>query len=75
MEQDGVRSELKAEDAGYVLSTPTVPEFLTGREFLKFFMDINEASLTEKKNLDEYFDSMSIGVDDRDRLMKDYSTV
>lgn len=73
MEQDGVRSELKAEDVGYVLSTPTVPEFLTGREFLKFFMDINEASLTEKKNLDEYFDSMSIGVDDRDRLMKDYS--
>ena len=27
------------EDIGYVLSTPTVPEFMTGREFLKFFMD------------------------------------
>ena len=27
---------MKPEDIGYVLSTPTVPEFLTGREFLKF---------------------------------------
>ena len=27
----GVRREVVAEDIGYVLSTPTVPEFLTGR--------------------------------------------
>ena len=41
LEENGVRREVAAEDIGYVLSTPTVPEFLTGREFLKFFMDIN----------------------------------
>ena len=41
IEENGVRREVAAEDIGYVLSTPTVPEFLTGREFLKFFMDIN----------------------------------
>ena len=29
--------KVQPEDIGYVLSTPTVPEFLTGREFLKFF--------------------------------------
>ena len=27
-------------DVGYVLSTPVVPEFLTGREFVKFFLEI-----------------------------------
>ena len=64
---------MKPEDIGYVLSTPTVPEFLTGREFLKFFTDINEGSIREKKSLDEYFDYMSIDREDRDKLMKDYS--
>ena len=38
LETDGQRREIKAEDIGYVLTTPTVPEFLTGREFLKFFL-------------------------------------
>ncbi|MCI8505874.1 MAG: ABC transporter ATP-binding protein [Lachnospiraceae bacterium] len=61
------------EDIGYVLSTPTVPEFLTGREFLKFFMDIHENMIRDPKPLDEYFDYMSIAAEDRDRLLKDYS--
>lgn len=65
--------ELVAEDIGYVLSTPTVPEFLTGREFLKFFLDIHKKNLKEVKTIDEYFDFMSIDVEDRDKLLKDYS--
>lgn len=73
LEENGTRREVKAEDIGYVLSTPTVPEFLTGREFLKFFMDINEASVQNSKPLDEYFDYMSIDPEDRDKLLKDYS--
>ena len=73
LNEDGVRREVAAEDIGYVLSTPTVPEFLTGREFLKFFLDINEASIQAPKTLDEYFDWMSIAPEDRDKLLKDYS--
>ena len=69
----GHRRKVIARDIGYVLSTPTVPEFLTGREFLKFFMDINEKSIKDPKNIDEYFDSMSIDPEDRDKLLKDYS--
>ena len=45
IDTDGNRREVTASDIGYVLSTPTVPEFLTGREILKFFMDINEKSI------------------------------
>lgn len=73
LEANGIRRDVKAEDIGYVLSTPTVPEFLTGREFLKFFMDINEASVKDPKPLDAYFDYMSIDPEDRDKLLKDYS--
>lgn len=73
LEKDGTRREVMADDIGYVLSTPTVPEFLTGREFLKFFVDINEDSIPVRKTLDEYFDEISIAPEDRDKLMKNYS--
>ena len=61
-EDEQGRREVEPEDIGYVLSTPTVPDFLTGREFLKFFMDINCGSITDPKPLE-----------DRDKLLKDYS--
>jgi hypothetical protein len=73
LEDDGQRREIAAEDIGYVLSTPTVPEFLTGREFLKFFLDINESALPNPKSIDEYFEYIHIEPEDRDKLLKDYS--
>ncbi len=73
IEENFKERELAAEDIGYVLSTPTVPEFLTGREFLKFFLDIHKKNLKEVKTIDEYFDFMSIDTEDRDKLLKDYS--
>ena len=73
LEENGEARQLSPEDIGYVLSTPTVPEFLTGREFLKFFLDINESSIQNIRSLDEYFDMMSIAQEDRDKLLKDYS--
>ena len=70
---DGARRELQAQDVGYVLSTPTVPEFLTAREFLKFFLEINEGKIRSPQPLDVYFDRMNIAPEDRDKLLKDYS--
>lgn len=60
-------------DIGYVLSTPTVPEFLTGEEFLKFFLEINEKNLKEVKTVSAYFDFIKIEEEDRGKLLKDYS--
>ena len=66
-------NELKTEDIGYVISTPTVPEFLTGKEFLTFFLEINKDKITEPKTIDEYFDLVKINKEDQDKLLKDYS--
>lgn len=65
--------KIESKDIGYMLSTPVVPEFLTGREFLKFFIDINKDNISNLKTIDEYFDLIKLDADDRDKLMKDYS--
>ena len=65
--------EIDSSDIGYVLSTPIVPEFLTGREFLKFFIDINKDKIEKEKTIDEYFDLVKIDEEDRDKLLKEYS--
>lgn len=70
---DSEKHNIESKDIGYVLSTPVVPEFLTGREFLKFFIDINKDNITDIKTIDEYFDLVKIEPEDRDKLMKDYS--
>lgn len=73
IEDSGSIREVRTDDIGYVLSTPMVPEFLTGREFLKFFMDINKNKIVNEKSIDSYFDLVRIDMEDRDRLLKDYS--
>ena len=73
IEEENKKRKMEAEDIGYVLSTPNVPEFLTAREFLKFFIDINKKRIKDLKTTDEYFDFMKIEKEDRDRLLKDYS--
>lgn len=65
--------KITSDDIGYVLSTPVVPEFLTGREFLKFFIEINKDKVDSSKTIDDYFDLIKMDVEDRDKLMKEYS--
>jgi len=66
-------NKITSSDIGYVLSTPVVPEFLTAREFLKFFIDINKDKIDSKKTIDDYFDLVKINEADRDKLLKEYS--
>ena len=72
-DEDGTRRDLKPEELGYVISEPMVPEFLTGREFIKFFLDVNKKHLKTTKSIDEYLASVSISPEDSNRLMKEYS--
>jgi ABC-2 type transport system ATP-binding protein len=73
IEENGITRPVTSDDMGYVLSTPVVPEFLTAREFLKFFIDINKNKIEDVKTIDEYLDFMQIGPEDRDKLLKDFS--
>jgi len=74
IEENGISRELCEEDVGFVYSMPILPEFLTGYEFISFFIDINYDKLKgEVKSIEDYFDMMSMSVEDRHRLIKDYS--
>ena len=73
LEDDKKEKRIESNDIGYVLSTPVVPEFLTGREFLKFFIEINKDNIKSELSIDEYFDMVKIDESDRDLLLKDYS--
>lgn len=67
------RTEISTSDIGYVVSTPIVPEFLTAREFLNFFMEINKDKIDKDKTIDDYFELVQINREDQDKLLKDYS--
>ena len=73
IEENDTKRMIVSDDIGYVLSTPIVPEFLTGREFVKFFMEINKDRISGNKSVDSYLDFMKIDIEDRDKLMKEYS--
>lgn len=67
------RNLLNTKDIGYVLSTPIVPEFLTAKEFLRFYLDINKDKIDNLKDIDYYFDLVKLNKEDQNILLKDYS--
>ena len=73
LEDEYGKNKLRTSDLGYVVSTPVVPEFLTGREFLQFYLDINKDKVSSLKSIDEYFDMVKLSREDQDILLKEYS--
>ena len=53
--KEGIIKKLESSDISYVYSDPILPEFLTGYEFVKFFMDINREKIDESIKIEEYF--------------------
>lgn len=59
-------------DIGYVFSTPIVPEFLTGYEFVKFFLQINGKAGASQQP-EDWFRLVHFAQEDQHRLIKGYS--
>ncbi|MDD6159670.1 MAG: ABC transporter ATP-binding protein [Oscillospiraceae bacterium] len=69
----GKQRPLAQGDVGYVLSTPVVPEFLTGYEFVKFFLEISGDPGGTGRTPDDWLALVGIDKEDRHRLMQGYS--
>lgn len=74
IEDDGVlTADFPDTAVGYVYTTPHLPAFMTGVEFVKFFIEINQERLSETKTPEEYLTSVGILPEDQHRLLRDYS--
>ena len=69
--EQGKEREVAFDDIGLVSASPVLPDFLTGYEFVKFFMELNPTEDT--RSIDDYFDLVRIEESDRHRLIKEYS--
>lgn len=58
---------------GVTYSVPVLPNFLTGNELIKFFIDVNKDKLDKKLTIDDYFNFIGLEFSDRYRLIADCS--
>ncbi|MEQ8154945.1 MAG: ABC transporter ATP-binding protein [Clostridiaceae bacterium] len=72
-EEEKLETEDIYSKVGYVFSEPVLPDFLTGYEFLKFFIDINKDKIEDLLTIEEYFEIIKIKDEDWYRLIKGYS--
>ncbi|MCP3874694.1 MAG: ABC transporter ATP-binding protein [Desulfobacteraceae bacterium] len=69
---DGKERAVKPEDIGMVFTDNYLPEFLTGYEFVSFFLDLHKQE--NQLSVDEYLDIVSIDEESRHRIIKTYSS-
>jgi ABC-2 type transport system ATP-binding protein len=71
---DGTVRPAVFDDIGFVLTQPHLPEFMTGYEFIKYFIDINVDKFREPVNIDRAFASIDFDEEDMHKLIREYST-
>lgn len=70
--QNNEKRALKYGDVGMVSASPILPEFLTGYEYIKFFMEMT-GSENPKADIRHYFELISLEEKDWHRLIREYS--
>ena len=73
VEVNGKTHPAEFDDIGYVFTQPHLPEFMTGYEFIKFFVDINKNKIEGNVNFDQVFEMIEFSYEDRHKLIRDYS--
>lgn len=68
---EGQSRKLKFDDVGLVSASPILPDFLTGYEFIHYFINLNESQ--KEQDIDSFFDLVRIEEADRHKLIKTYS--
>ncbi len=74
LEEEGILRPLALEDVFFMVAEPQLPNFLTGREMIEFFIGANREKIHDPQPADVYFDQIAFDEDDRDRLIQGYST-
>ena len=70
---DGETRKATFDDIGFVFTDPHLPEFMTGYEFLKYFIEISKEKMKGNVNINEAFELINFDDSDRHKLIRDYS--
>lgn len=71
LEENGISRPLTFQDVGVVSASPVLPDFMTGYEFIHFFVKLNQEEPSE--SVESYFELVCIEEEDRHKLIKNYS--
>jgi len=73
MEFDGALRDTTIDDIGFVFTQPHLPEFMTGYEFIKYFVEINKDKIQGPVDIDASFALLDFDRADSHKLIKEYS--
>ena len=73
MEFDEIRRDTTIDDIGFVFTQPHLPEFMTGYEFIKYFVEINKDKIQGPVDIDASFALLDFDRADSHKLIKEYS--
>ncbi len=72
-QNDGSVRPVSFNDIGFVFTQPHLPEFMTGYEFIKYFVEINKDKLASGVHIDAAFGMIDFSEADRHKLIREYS--
>ncbi|BFL71689.1 ATP-binding cassette domain-containing protein [Anaerococcus nagyae] len=72
--EDDEKMDINLKDVFFMLAEPELPRFLTAREFINFFIDVNKERINDNLDPNYYFDLVRFDEEDKDRLIQGYST-
>lgn len=72
--EDDKKIDINLKDVFFMLAEPELPRFLTAREFINFFIDVNKERINDNLDPNYYFDLVRFDEEDKDRLIQGYST-
>lgn len=61
------------DDIGFVFTQPHLPEFMTGYEFIRYFIDINKKHIKQEVDIAEEFKRIDFDEADQHKLIREYS--
>lgn len=74
LEENEIKRKLEFKDIFFMVAEPELPKFLTGYEFIKFFIEANKENIKSSKTIEEYFALVDFDMEDSHRLIQGYST-
>lgn len=73
LEENGEKRTLEQNDLFYMVANPLLPNFLTGREFLQFFSDVNKDRIKDERSIEELLTWIDFERKEWDNLIQTYS--